>query len=69
MRTEELTGEPRRTPDEVIARVTESVAREVTARVGYTRRGDGRWVTPDGRMTWSTDEALTWALVRIAEGV
>lgn len=54
------------TPD-ITVTVTRSVAYELIARAGITRHERGRWVTPDDRWTWATDEALTWALVSIAE--
>lgn len=53
------------TPD-ITVTVTQSVAHELIARAGITRDERGRWVTPDSRWTWATDEALTWALVTIA---
>jgi hypothetical protein len=47
--------------------VTQPVARELIARADFERDAHGRWVDPNGRWTWATDEALTWALVAIAE--
>lgn len=48
--------------------VTTSVAEGLLARAGFTRDARGRWRHDDGRNTWATDEALTWALPLLAEG-
>jgi len=55
------------TTSDITATVTPSVAHELLGKGGFTRDARGRWIHPDGRCTWMADEALTWALVNIAE--
>jgi hypothetical protein len=56
-----------RIPDDVGVTVTPSVARALLSLAGVSRDERGRWTHDDGRRTWTTDEALRWALVAIAE--
>ncbi len=55
------------TASEVTTTVTGSVAHALLARAGFEKDERGRWTAPDGRWTWATDEALIWAIVRLAE--
>jgi hypothetical protein len=53
--------------DEVSVHVTRCLAHDLIAHAGITRDERGRWITPDDRWTWATDEALRWALSMIVE--
>lgn len=55
------------TTSDITTTVTGSAARALLARAHFTQDQRGRSSTPDGRLTWATDEALTWALVTLAE--
>jgi hypothetical protein len=55
------------TTSEITTTVTESTARALLTRARFTQDQRGRWSAPDGRLTWATDEALTWALITLAE--
>lgn len=55
------------TTSDITTTVTGSAARALLTRARFTQDQRGRWNTPDGRWTWATDEALTWALVTLAE--
>jgi hypothetical protein len=55
--------------DEIAARVTYAVAYDLLAQAGFTKDERGRWAHEDGRWTWQADEAFTWALVDIAQGL
>jgi hypothetical protein len=52
---------------DITVTVTKSVAEGLLDRAGFTRDTRGRWRHDDGRDTWATDEALTWALPMLAE--
>jgi hypothetical protein len=52
---------------DITVTVTTSVAEGLLARAGFERDERGRWRHDDGRNTWATDEALTWALPLLAE--
>jgi hypothetical protein len=55
------------TTSEITTTVTESAARALLTRAHFTQDQRGRWSAPDGRLTWATDEALTWALAALAD--
>jgi hypothetical protein len=55
------------TSGDITVTVTPSVAHELLRNGGFTRDARGRWIHPDGRLTWASDEALKWALVNIAD--
>jgi hypothetical protein len=55
------------TTSEIITTVTGSAARALLTQARFTQDERGRWSAPDGRWTWATDEALTWALAVLAE--
>ncbi len=47
--------------------VTRSLGEALIERAGIRRDRDGTWIDPEGRRTSAIAEALTWALVGIAE--
>jgi hypothetical protein len=51
---------------EITATVPASVAHGVLDLAFFKRDERGCWVAPDGRRTWAGDEALGWALRRLA---
>jgi len=55
------------TSTDITTTVAESVAVDLILKAGFGRDPQGRWFGPDKRWTWATDEALTWALVALAE--
>ncbi len=55
------------TTSNITTTITGSAARALLTRARFTQDERGRWSAPDGRWTWATDEALTWALVTLAE--
>jgi hypothetical protein len=55
------------TTSDITTTVTGSAARALLTRARFTQDQQGRWSAPDGRWTWATDEALTWALDALAE--
>jgi hypothetical protein len=51
----------------VTVTVNRSLGEALIERAGIGRDGEGLWVDGEGRRTSAITEALTWALVAIAE--
>lgn len=55
------------TTSDITTTITGSATRALLTRARFTQDKQGRWSAPDGRRTWAAEEALTWALVTLAE--
>ena len=56
------------TTSNITTTITGAAARALLIRARFTWDEPGRWSAPDGRSTWATEEALTWALLALADG-
>jgi hypothetical protein len=57
------------TANTITVDVPSDVAHGLLEVAQFERDARGRWVAPTGKAYWQTDEALTYALPRIAEAL